>query len=395
MIAEIRQRVRSRNPNGDAAGDVPLADLFPLMHARDAAEGKVASIGTVNPRAPGILNALAQRIKRLVARALDWHVREQVEFNRAVMSCVQSTLDALNECNRSMTVLSARISTVSSDSQTQLEQAEKQFRRDAEQLRDEARELKDVRVHWSEWRVAWEKKLAETEIQFLRSVAELQASFQHRVTLMDANYREQVKSQHADYEGALARSSEETQRRFWTELERVRAQYETVIHNELRLLRQKMSLTRSAAQIVETAPTEFANIDWLKFADRFRGSEDDIRGRQLIYAERFRDHSPVLDVGCGRGELLEVLREGGVRARGIDLNDESVAICLAKGLDAEKADLFDVLARSSRLVARRRGLLPGRRASAARTIAGDDPVVACQAAPGRACLRSRHPIRNA
>ena len=50
VIEEIRQRVRARNPNGAVLGDIPLADLMPLLHARDAAEGKVASIGTVNPR---------------------------------------------------------------------------------------------------------------------------------------------------------------------------------------------------------------------------------------------------------------------------------------------------------------------------------------------------------
>ncbi len=52
VIAEIRQRVRARNPNGAVQGHIPLPDLTPLLHARDAAEAKVASIGTVNPRPP-------------------------------------------------------------------------------------------------------------------------------------------------------------------------------------------------------------------------------------------------------------------------------------------------------------------------------------------------------
>ena len=87
VLAEIRQRVRARNPNGVASGEIPLADLTALLHARDAAEGKVASIGTVNPRPSGLLNSTIQRLKRLIARALDWHVREQVEFNRAMVGC--------------------------------------------------------------------------------------------------------------------------------------------------------------------------------------------------------------------------------------------------------------------------------------------------------------------
>ena len=53
----------------------------------------------------------------------------------------------------------------------------------------------------------------------------------------------------------------------------------------------------------------------------------------------------MLDIGCGRGEFLEMMRAAGVAARGIDLSAESVALCRQKGLDAEVADLFEYLAR--------------------------------------------------
>lgn len=344
MIAEIRQRVRARNPNGAAAGDIPLPDLTPLLHARDAADAKVASIGTVNPRAPGLVNAVVQRVKRFVARALDWHVREQVEFNRAVMACVQSTLEALNESNRALAALAGRINT------------------DTYALREEARQLKDIRTRWSEWHVHWEKTLANTEIQFLRSVAELQGAFHHRVTLMDGQYREQIKAQHADFEGALARSTEEVQKRLWGNLEEIqkrlwedlaklRAECDAVVHAELRVLRQKISISRPVEPAGVSAPSaappsqfeSFDSIDWLRFADRFRGSEADIEQRQKIYATRFQGSVGVLDLGCGRGEMLEVLRAAGIPARGVDLNPDSIAVCRSKGLEAEQADLFAYL----------------------------------------------------
>lgn len=324
VIAEIRQHVRARNPNGVATGNIPLPDLTPLLHARDAAEAKVASIGTVNPRRGGLKNSIIQRAKRTVARALDWHVREQVEFNRGVMACVQSTIEALNECKLAISQLAG--------------------------LREETRELRDIRDHWAEWRTGWEQKLTHTEIQFLRSVSELQAAFQHRVTLMDANYREQVKAQHADFERAVERQHANFDQamvrqaeRFWAELVHARTEYETLIHSELRLVRQRASLARSMEHVAQSAPPDVPLVDWLKFAERFRGSEDDIRSRQGLYASRFREHAPVLDLGCGRGEMLQVLREAGIAARGIDSNDDSVALCQANGLDAEKADLFAYL----------------------------------------------------
>jgi 2-polyprenyl-3-methyl-5-hydroxy-6-metoxy-1,4-benzoquinol methylase len=325
VIAEIRQRVRARNPNGVAQGEIPLPDLTPLLQARDGAEAKVASIGTVNPRRGGLKNSIIQRAKRTVARALDWHVREQVEFNRGVMACVQSTIEALNECKRALSLTAGKLS------------------QETAELRGEARELKDIRSHWVEWHTGWEQKLANTEIHFLRSIAELQASFQHRVTLMDANYREQVKAQHADFERAVERQFGEIQQRFWDELLRVRGEYDRMIHSELRLLRQRASLARAVEHVSESAPPEFANIDWLKFAERFRGSEEDIRARQQMYAPRFREHAPVLDIGCGRGEMLKTFRDAGIAAHGIDSNDDSIAVCQANGLDAEKADLFGYL----------------------------------------------------
>jgi 2-polyprenyl-3-methyl-5-hydroxy-6-metoxy-1,4-benzoquinol methylase len=321
VMAEIRERVRARNPNGVAPGNVPLPDLTPLLHARDAAEAKTASIGTVNPRAGGLKNSIIQSVKRMVARALDWHVREQVEFNRGVMACVQSTIETLNDYKQALAVIAARLA------------------EETGELRGEARELKDIRSHWSEWHKGWELKLADTEIHFLRSIAEMQAAYQHRITLMDANYREQVKAQHVDFEGALERQN----RRFWDEFVAARAEYERIIHSELRLVRQRASLVRAVEHISESAPPEVVNIDWLKFAERFRGGEDDIRARQSMYALRFREHAPVLDLGCGRGEMLHVFRENGVAARGIDSNDDSIALCLANGLDAEKGDLFAYL----------------------------------------------------
>jgi O-antigen chain-terminating methyltransferase len=321
VIAEIRQRVRARNPNGTAPGNIPLPDLTPLLHARDAAEAKVASIGTVNPRRAGLKNSIIQRAKRMVARALDWHVREQVEFNRGVMACVQSTIEALNECKQALSLIAGQ----SGD------------------LRGEARELKDIRDHWAEWHTGWEHKLAQTEIQFLRSVSELQAAFQHRVTLMDANFREQTKAQHADFERSMERQSEEIHQRFWNELTRVRLEYERLIHSELRLVRQRTSLAREVQQVSRSAPPDFAKVDWLKFAERFRGSEDDIRARQRMYASRFRERAPVLDLGCGRGEMLQIFREAGIAARGIDSSQDSIALCQTNGLDAEQADLFGYL----------------------------------------------------
>jgi 2-polyprenyl-3-methyl-5-hydroxy-6-metoxy-1,4-benzoquinol methylase len=332
VIQEIRERVRARNPSV-APGGMPLPDLMPIVHARDAAGAKVAAIGTVNPRPPGALNNFIQSVKKLAARLLDWHVREQVEFNRAVMAAVESILEALNENNRTLAKFA--------------------------ELKQEAEELKDIRSHWSQWRQEWERKLTATEVQFLRSVAELQGAFQHRVSLIESNLRELIKSQlssqRLDFDATLERSSLEIQQRLWADLERVRAEldnvlqkthedFERLIHTELRLIRQRAALPRTetvAASVPGPAAAgSSAQFDYVRFAQRFRGSEEYIREKQKFYLPFFQGRSAVLDLGCGRGEFLEVMRDAGIEARGVDLDGESVAMCRSKGLVVDMADLF-------------------------------------------------------
>ena len=77
---------------------------------------------------------------------------------------------------------------------------------------------------------------------------------------------------------------------------------------------------------------------YVGFEQAFRGSETDIARRLEGYCSRFDGASDVLDVGCGRGEFLRMLRERGVTGRGLDANREMVAICRDRGLDVSEGD---------------------------------------------------------
>jgi 2-polyprenyl-3-methyl-5-hydroxy-6-metoxy-1,4-benzoquinol methylase len=354
VIREIQQRVRSRHPSGVfGVGNIPVPDLMPLLHARDAAAAKVAAIGSVNPRRGGLANAFIQLVKKLVARALDWHVREQIEFNRAAVSALQSILDAFEDNHRAMSQIAgyfdAEISKLRgeiADLRRELLQQILVESKKAEALLVEARELKDVRQHWAQWRAGWEERWNRSEVHMLRTISELNASFQHRSTLTENEFRTAMREQHENYRLSLEQAGREIQERLWNDLERIRREYEQLIHAELRVLRQ-----RSLAQPPSAPPSPPVGspapapaLDWLRFSDRFRGSEDRIRAAQSLYLGRFAGLTDVLDIGCGRGEFLEAAAAAGISARGIDLNAECVALCRAKGLAAETADLFEYLA---------------------------------------------------
>jgi SAM-dependent methyltransferase len=77
---------------------------------------------------------------------------------------------------------------------------------------------------------------------------------------------------------------------------------------------------------------------YVGFEDQFRGSQDAIRERQESYLPCFEGLEDVLDVGCGRGEFVELLAARGIKARGIDLNHEMAEVCRARGLDVTEAD---------------------------------------------------------
>jgi SAM-dependent methyltransferase len=83
---------------------------------------------------------------------------------------------------------------------------------------------------------------------------------------------------------------------------------------------------------------------YVAFENRFRGSREDVRERLRPYVDLFAGLAPVADLGCGRGEFLELLREAGITGLGAESNTQAVAHCRERGLDVSAADLVSFLA---------------------------------------------------
>ncbi len=75
--------------------------------------------------------------------------------------------------------------------------------------------------------------------------------------------------------------------------------------------------------------------DEAAFTSFFRGSTDELQARYRPLAEMFVGCDPVLEVGFGRGEFLELLRAAGVKARGVEVDPQLVAVARGRGLDVE------------------------------------------------------------
>ena len=118
--------------------------------------------------------------------------------------------------------------------------------------------------------------------------------------------------------------------------ERIAAELEERL---LRLERRDGDAPRTVAH----QPAAAAVPDYFAFESRMRGSTEQVRSRQKRYVDDFRDAAPVLDVGCGRGEFLSLLRGAGVEARGVDADSDMVAYARGEGLEVEQADALAYL----------------------------------------------------
>ncbi|MGC4083800.1 MAG: methyltransferase domain-containing protein [Vicinamibacterales bacterium] len=103
----------------------------------------------------------------------------------------------------------------------------------------------------------------------------------------------------------------------------------------------------AAASTPASAPAFTGTIDsltYVAFEDQFRGRQEEIRRRVADYVPIFAGTSDVLDVGCGRGELLDALRSSGVSARGVDVSPAMVDICRGRGFDVALGDALGYVA---------------------------------------------------
>jgi O-antigen chain-terminating methyltransferase len=112
---------------------------------------------------------------------------------------------------------------------------------------------------------------------------------------------------------------------------------------EARAVRESLAAAAPLPEVARAAERAARASAYTAFENRFRGSREEIRARQDADARLFDGLSPVVDLGCGRGEFLELLRARGVSGRGVEANARAVRECRAKGLDVVEGDLVEFL----------------------------------------------------
>jgi SAM-dependent methyltransferase len=116
-----------------------------------------------------------------------------------------------------------------------------------------------------------------------------------------------------------------------------------VVSEETRSIHAALDRQAASPELAVEAARAARDSAYVAFENRFRGSPEEIRERLQDYVPHFRERAPVLDLGCGRGEFLALLKEAGVDARGVEANAQMVEASRARGLDVVRGDLLDFL----------------------------------------------------
>jgi O-antigen chain-terminating methyltransferase len=142
--------------------------------------------------------------------------------------------------------------------------------------------------------------------------------------------------------------------------ETLRAELRRLADEQARLREELAVLARhvpgqasaSGAAVCATADTPDGTLDhggalgsfYVEFEDRFRGTRESIKARQRPYLAHVRQATVgrkvacCVDIGCGRGEWLELLADEGFAAVGLDLDPGMVLAARQTGLDARIGD---------------------------------------------------------
>jgi SAM-dependent methyltransferase len=122
----------------------------------------------------------------------------------------------------------------------------------------------------------------------------------------------------------------------------------TRLERSVRELRKRLEDGAPAQQGKGAGATSWQaerNFDYLEFENRFRGGAEEIADRQRLYVDEFRDAAaPVVDLGCGRGEFLGLLRDAGIPCYGVDRHPDMIATTRDRGFEVVEADALEHLA---------------------------------------------------
>lgn len=196
------------------------------------------------------------------------------------------------------------------------------------------------------------KKVAELHYQQLKALIREQHEINEDRNRLKADISAELAAMQHQFKG-----QETAQESDSAKLHEYRTKMETSLQKtrmELVLQERRLSLLLEEArkrlpqpfepdqmQILSTEKDHLLDSLYGSLEDEFRGTREDIKAKAASYLPILADANittDIVDIGCGRGEWLEVLKEARLGARGIDSSRVMIEECTRRGLQASEGE---------------------------------------------------------
>jgi 2-polyprenyl-3-methyl-5-hydroxy-6-metoxy-1,4-benzoquinol methylase len=352
VMEQIREKIRKRQQEffhsapATALSDGPVAaDLASLQSSYDIYHIHFTS----HRKGLGRLVVLAKQVLRKLLTPI---LERQLAYN------VANTRIAYHLCKQVAGVLQQQAATSQALQEIVAEQVEGLYQAVRQMVVEQIEQL-------GQQQAAAFQTLREAVVEQIEGLGQQQAaavgtlqkalfnSLQHRMNEVRDSVTETLQAQHENL-SRTERTLADADARI-VELEKIGLRLKTNLSTQERRLtmfleeaRKRLPNPLNQEQLQIMAEEEKHALDalYVSFEDQFRGSREDIKERLRVYlpilkkAQLGTDEMPVLDVGCGRGEWLELLQEQNLRAQGVDVNRVLVGECQQQGLEVVEKDVI-------------------------------------------------------
>jgi 2-polyprenyl-3-methyl-5-hydroxy-6-metoxy-1,4-benzoquinol methylase len=346
-------------------------ELLDLRNEIALAEEGSRQTGQLNPRNPGALNQALQFSKKVMRRSLSWYTRPLHLFEGAVIRALQHVGTILGDhrslLHKHSETLNLQADVMERNKAWLIEQLQAQSAASAHEV-GRLREQLEAAFTAQEGRVA---NLVEKQLLPLQDALQaLEISF-----MQASEQASRIASERAADDAKRAEDIERLRtggRQVGMQVDGLKVNFnllqvqvedlaKQVRQTSVQLRVRERDLRRLVwaagpeavkpsatppAPIAPMFPSEIKSeqeFDYFAFEEQYRGDEADTRQKQQAYVEYFRGRDNVVDIGCGRGEFLDALRDAGIPARGVELGTDQILLCREKGLDVVQQDLFAFL----------------------------------------------------
>ena len=107
--------------------------------------------------------------------------------------------------------------------------------------------------------------------------------------------------------------------------------------------KESLALPTAISHDVREGISRYEAIDYFDFENHFRGVRHNIKAAQSVYVPYFEGKRNIVDLGCGRGEFLELMKEKNIKCIGVDIYDDFIMYCRMKGFNAVQKDVIKYL----------------------------------------------------